>query len=167
MSFRVQSPAAAAELQNNATKIHFAILKAACQKSPRDFFDKLSSGAPAGFRFCHSEERSDVGISCNRLRFRRGLLVIQYGTARLPRPLRDLAMTIPEPCSVLTARAAARLRRCSFLPAYFPQLPQQLVPPQSLPSGWKARTGKSTRLNSSQGSSSQPSSSQHSRVGMQ
>ena len=94
-----------------------------------------SSGAPAGFRFCHSEERSDVGISCNRLRFRRGLLVIQYGTARLPRPLRGLAMTIPEPCSVLTARAAAQTRRCSFLPAYFPQLPQQAVPPQSLPSG--------------------------------
>ncbi|MFQ9480563.1 MAG: hypothetical protein ACLTKY_00910 [Oscillospiraceae bacterium] len=28
VSFRVPSPAAAAELQNNTTKIHFAILKA-------------------------------------------------------------------------------------------------------------------------------------------
>ena len=49
--------------------------------------------------------------------------------------LEVITMTIPEPCSVLTARAAAQTRRCSFLPAYFPQLPQQAVPPQSLPSG--------------------------------
>ena len=42
---------------------------------------------------CHSEERSDVGISCSRLRFRRGLPAIQHGTARLPRRLRLLAMT--------------------------------------------------------------------------
>ena len=42
---------------------------------------------------CHSEERSDVGISCNRLRFRRGLPAIQHGTARLPRRQRLLAMT--------------------------------------------------------------------------
>ena len=38
---------------------------------------------------------------------------------------------------------------------------------QLWPSGKKARTGKSMRLNSSQGSSSQHSSSQHSRLGMQ
>ena len=44
---------------------------------------------------CHSEERSDVGISCSRLRFRRGLPAIQHGTARLPRRLRLLAMTNP------------------------------------------------------------------------
>ena len=42
---------------------------------------------------CHSEERSDVGISCNRLRFCRGSLVIQHGTARLPRAQSALAMT--------------------------------------------------------------------------
>ena len=41
-----------------------------------------------------------MGISCNRLRFRRGLLVIQYGTARLPRPLRGLAMTNLGTCMV-------------------------------------------------------------------
>ena len=46
-----------------------------------------------GPQVCHSEERSDVGISCNRLRFRRGLPAIQHGTARLPRRLRLLAMT--------------------------------------------------------------------------
>ena len=34
VSFRVRSPAAAAELQNHALKIDFAILKAAWQKSP-------------------------------------------------------------------------------------------------------------------------------------
>ena len=47
----------------------------------------------AGPRICHSEERSDVGISCNSPRIRRGFLVIQLSTARLPRPLRGLAMT--------------------------------------------------------------------------
>ena len=34
-----------------------------------------------------------MGISCNRLRFRRGLPAIQHGTARLPRRQRLLAMT--------------------------------------------------------------------------
>ena len=34
-----------------------------------------------------------MGISCSRLRFRRGLPAIQHGTARLPRRLRLLAMT--------------------------------------------------------------------------
>ena len=48
-----------------------------------------------GPQVCHSEERSDVGISCSRLRFRRGLPAIQHGTARLPRRLRLLAMTNP------------------------------------------------------------------------
>ena len=47
----------------------------------------------AGPRICHCEERSDVGISCNSPRIRRGFLVIQLSTARLPRPLRGLAMT--------------------------------------------------------------------------
>ena len=42
---------------------------------------------------CHSEERSDVGISCRQLRFRRECPVIRPGTARLPRPLWGLAMT--------------------------------------------------------------------------
>ena len=46
-----------------------------------------------GSQVCHSEERSDVGISCSRLRFRRGLPAIQHGTARLPRRQRLLAMT--------------------------------------------------------------------------
>ena len=31
----------ATKLQNNISKIYFAILKAACQKCPEDFFDKL------------------------------------------------------------------------------------------------------------------------------
>jgi len=35
VSFRVQSPAAAAELQNHDTKIDFAILEAAWQKGPK------------------------------------------------------------------------------------------------------------------------------------
>ena len=43
---------------------------------------------------CHCEERSDVAISCRQLRFRRSLPVIQPCTARLPRPLWGLAMTI-------------------------------------------------------------------------
>ena len=34
---------------------------------------------------CHSEERSDVGISGRQLRFRRWLSTIRPGTARLPR----------------------------------------------------------------------------------
>ena len=42
---------------------------------------------------CHSEERSDVGISSRHLRFRRGFPVFRACTARLPRLLRSLAMT--------------------------------------------------------------------------
>ena len=42
---------------------------------------------------CHCEERSDVAISGRQLRFCRGFPVIRPGTARLPRPLRGLAMT--------------------------------------------------------------------------
>ena len=62
-------------------------------------------------RTCHSEERSDVGISCRQLRFRRECPAIRPGTARLhpkgtssrfalraPRPLWGLAMTIRNPC---------------------------------------------------------------------
>ena len=102
MSFRVPSPAAAAELQNHAAKFDFAIRKAAWRKKARrDFFDKPGRGMPrpaphgrpvlssiktiasvaavsdrlAGWHYlrhkfigampqvCHSEERSDVGIS--------------------------------------------------------------------------------------------------------
>ena len=37
-----------------------------------------------------------MGISCNRLRFRRGLPAIQHGTARLPRAQSALAMTHQE-----------------------------------------------------------------------
>ena len=37
----------------------------------------------AGVQVCHSEERSDVGISCSSLRIRRSLPVIQPDTARL------------------------------------------------------------------------------------
>ena len=43
VSFRVKSPAAAAELQNHDTKIDFAIRKAAWRKSPTGLFDKLRS----------------------------------------------------------------------------------------------------------------------------
>ena len=43
---------------------------------------------------CHCEERSDVAISGRQLRFRRSLPVIQPCTARLPRSLWGLAMTI-------------------------------------------------------------------------
>ena len=43
---------------------------------------------------CHCEEaKGAVAISGRQLRFRRGLPVIQRGTARLPRPLWGLAMT--------------------------------------------------------------------------
>ena len=60
----------------------------------------------SAFLPCHSEERSDVGISSRHLRFRRGFPVFRACTARLhpkgtssrfalraPRPLRGLAMT--------------------------------------------------------------------------
>ena len=47
----------------------------------------------SAFLPCHSEERSDVGISSRHLRFRRGFPVFQACTARLPRLLRSLAMT--------------------------------------------------------------------------
>ena len=40
--------------------------------------------------------KADVAISGRQLRFRRGLPVIRPGTARLPRPLRGLAMTNSE-----------------------------------------------------------------------
>ena len=42
---------------------------------------------------CHSEERSDVGISGKMFRIRRDFPEIQNSPARLPRPLRGLAMT--------------------------------------------------------------------------
>ena len=42
---------------------------------------------------CHSEERSDVGISSRHYRIRRGFPVFRACTARLPRLLRSLAMT--------------------------------------------------------------------------
>ena len=47
----------------------------------------------SAFLPCHSEERSDVGISSRHLRFRRGFPVFRACTARLPRLLRSLAMT--------------------------------------------------------------------------
>ena len=63
MSFRVQSPAAAAELQNNTTRIYFAILKAAWQKSRRDFFVKLPPALPgallAKHLFCRKFRREE------------------------------------------------------------------------------------------------------------
>ena len=49
MSFRVPSPAAAAELQNHNTKIDFAILEAAWRKSPKGLFDKLRTAARPSF----------------------------------------------------------------------------------------------------------------------
>ena len=49
MSFHVQSPAAAAELQNHDTKIDFAILEAAWRKSPKGLFDKLRTAARPSF----------------------------------------------------------------------------------------------------------------------
>ena len=57
MSFRVQSPVAAAELQNNTTRIYFAILKAAWQKSRRDFFDKLPPALPGALLAKHLPSR--------------------------------------------------------------------------------------------------------------
>ena len=73
----------------------------------------------AGVQVCHSEERSDVGISCGSLRIRRSLPVIQPDTARLhpkgtssrfalraPRPLRGLAMTHQENAAVHQSTAA-------------------------------------------------------------
>ena len=47
----------------------------------------------SAFLPCHSEERSDVGISSRHYRIRRGFLVFRACTARLPRLLRSLAMT--------------------------------------------------------------------------
>jgi hypothetical protein len=46
VSFRVPSPAAAAELQNHATKFDFAILKAAWRKCPKGHFNKLILNLP-------------------------------------------------------------------------------------------------------------------------
>ena len=63
---------------------------------------------------CHCEERSDVAISRNRSRFRLGFPDIRHGTARLPRPLRGLAMTNP---GAITVLAIARANRsCSAGP---------------------------------------------------
>ena len=64
-----------------------------------------------GSQVCHSEERSDVGISCSRLRFRRGLPAIQHGTARLPRRLRLLAMTSQGNTAVHQRPSAVELPR--------------------------------------------------------
>ena len=49
MSFRVRSPAAAAELQNITTKFYFAILNAAWRKDPKGLFDKLRTAARPSF----------------------------------------------------------------------------------------------------------------------
>ena len=42
---------------------------------------------------CHSEERSDVGSSCEIFRIRQSLSKFQNNSARLPRPFQGLAMT--------------------------------------------------------------------------
>ena len=47
----------------------------------------------SAFLPCHSEERSDVGISSRHYRIRRGFPVFRACTARLPRLLRSLAIT--------------------------------------------------------------------------
>ena len=68
---------------------------------------------------------ADVAISRNRSRFRLGFPDIRHGTARLPRPLRGLAMTNP---GAITVLAIARANRsCSAgpgcpLPCIFPFL---------------------------------------------
>ena len=103
---------------------------------------------------CHSEERSDVGISCSRLRFRRGLPAIQHGTARLPRRLRLLAMThqAVQRCtrallrlnfprtgrSLSAATDAIGLYVLSFsvrTDSAFPRLPRRPAPPRNDKSG--------------------------------
>ena len=60
---------------------------------------------------CHCEERSDVAISGRQLRFCRGFPVIRPGTARLPRPLRGLAMTRQAGAAVHQRPCAVELSR--------------------------------------------------------
>ena len=94
---------------------------------------------------CHSEERSDVGISRSGLRFRRGLPVIQLCTARLPRrfaPRNDTSgsavvyqrpPTVELPCTGRSLSAATVkfdsdcVRRHSvYIGSAFPRLPRPL-----------------------------------------
>ena len=94
---------------------------------------------------CHSEERSDVGISRSGLRFRRGLYVIRPCTARLPRrfaPRNDTSggyCGAPAPssgliplCKALNERRYRRNRSVRFYRhlvrtgSAFPRLPRPL-----------------------------------------
>ena len=94
---------------------------------------------------CHSEERSDVGISRSGLRFRRGLYVIRPCTARLPRrfaPRNDTSgsavvyqrpPTVELPCTGRSLSAATVkfdsdcVRRHSvYIGSAFPRLPRPL-----------------------------------------
>jgi len=95
----------------------------------------------SAFLPCHSEERSDVGISGRQLRFRRGFPVFRACTARLPRLLRSLAMTsqggFPHPEgrndkaeSLLLALITSRTRQNRNQPLEIATFPiQQTNPP--------------------------------------
>ena len=98
--------------------------------------DKLGSASLP----CHSEERSDVGISSRHLRFRRGFLVFRACTARLPRLLRSLAMTsqggFPHPEgrndkaeSLLLALITSRTRQNHNQPREIATFPNQQTNP--------------------------------------
>ena len=70
------------------------------KKLPSRRFRREDKGKTSGYPrygkeppLCHSEERSDVGISGKMFRIRRDFPEIQNSPARLPRPLRGLAMT--------------------------------------------------------------------------
>ena len=95
----------------------------------------------SAFLPCHSEERSDVGISSRHYRIRRGFPVFRACTARLPRLLRSLAMTsqggFPHPEgrndkaeSLLLALITSRTRQNRNQPREIATFPiQQTDPP--------------------------------------
>ena len=89
---------------------------------------------------CHSEERSDVGISSRHYRIRRGFPVFRACTARLPRLLRSLAMTsqggFPHPEgrndkaeSLLLALITSRTRQNRNQPREIATFPNQQTNP--------------------------------------
>ena len=94
----------------------------------------------SAFLPCHSEERSDVGISSRHYRIRRGFPVFRACTARLPRLLRSLAMTsqggFPHPEgrndkaeSLLLALITSRTRQNRNQPLEIATFPNQQTNP--------------------------------------
>ena len=87
--------------------------------APPPPFDEGGGSVSKNPQLCHSEERSDVGISCEMFRIRQNVTKFQNNSARLPRPFQGLAMTDLVLFDSLSADAEALHRRFILYNNYF------------------------------------------------